>query len=316
MLPGHPPTGQTSTNGQALVRTTSGAEGNGVVTEIERVGVVGAGLMGSGIAEVSVRAGRDVIISEVDEQAAEAGRARIQQSLDRAVSKDKLSAADRDAALDRLRLTTDLSQLADRQLVIEAIAEDADLKTDVFARLDSVVTDPDAILASNTSSIPIAKLAAATGRSGNVLGIHFFNPVPVLKLVELVPALVTDERTVERASAFATDRLGKQTIRAQDRSGFIVNALLVPYLLSAVRMFESGFATAEDIDNGMVLGCAHPMGPLRLADLVGLDTLKAIADSMHAEYKESVYAAPPYLQRMVDAGLCGTKSGRGFYTYD
>lgn len=286
------------------------------MTEIERVGVVGAGLMGAGIAEVSIRAGRDVIVSEVDEQAAESGRARIQKSLDRAVSKDKLSQADRDAALTRLRVTTELDELADRQLVIEAIAEDADLKTRVFSRLDAVVTDPDAILASNTSSIPIAKLAGATGRPGNVLGIHFFNPVPVLKLVELVPSLVTDERTVERASAFATEQLGKQTIRAQDRSGFVVNALLVPYLLSAVRMFESGFATAEDIDNGMVLGCAHPMGPLALADLVGLDTLKAIADSMHEEYKESVYAAPPYLQRMVDAGLKGKKSGHGFYDYE
>ena len=286
------------------------------MTEIERVGVVGAGLMGAGIAEVSIRAGRDVIVSEVSEQAAEAGRARVQKSLDRAVSKDKLSQADRDAALGRLRVTTELGELADRQLVIEAIAEDADLKTQVFSRLDGVVSDPNAILASNTSSIPIAKLAGATGRPGNVLGIHFFNPVPVLKLVELVPSLVTSEETVERASAFATEQLGKQTIRAQDRSGFVVNALLVPYLLSAIRMFESGFATAEDIDNGMVLGCAHPMGPLALADLVGLDTLKAIADSMYEEYKESVYAAPAHLQRMVDAGLQGKKSGRGFYSYE
>lgn len=286
------------------------------MTEIERVGVVGGGLMGAGIAEVGIRAGRDVIVSEVSEQAAEAGRARIQKSLDRAVSKDKLSQADRDAALGRLRVTTELGELTDRQLVIEAIAEDADLKTQVFSRLDGVVSDPNAILASNTSSIPIAKLAAATGRPGNVLGIHFFNPVPVLKLVELVPSLVTSEETVERASAFATEQLGKQTIRARDRSGFVVNALLVPYLLSAIRMFESGFATAEDIDNGMVLGCAHPMGPLALADLVGLDTLKAIADSMHEEYKESVYAAPAHLQRMVDAGLKGKKSGRGFYSYE
>ncbi len=286
-----------------------------MVTGIERVGVVGSGLMGAGIAEVSARSGLDVVVSEVSEQAAEAGRARITKSLDRAVGRGKLAEADRDAALGRLRFTTELAELADRQLVIEAIAENEQLKTGVFAELDRVLTDPDAILASNTSSIPIAKLAAATSRPAQVIGVHFFNPVPVLKLVELVPSLVTSEETVRRAAEFATDGLGKQTIRAQDRSGFVVNALLVPYLLSAVRMFESGVAAAEDIDNGMVLGCAHPMGPLALADLVGLDTLKAIADSMYGEYKEQLYAAPPLLQRMVDAGHYGKKSGRGFYEY-
>jgi 3-hydroxybutyryl-CoA dehydrogenase len=287
----------------------------GVVTEIERVGVVGAGLMGAGIAEVSARAGLDVIVSEVDDAAAEAGRSRVSKSLNRAVDSGKITEADRDKALERLRFTTTLADHADRQLVIEAIAENADLKTKVFAELDGVVRDPDAILASNTSSIPIAKLAAATNRPGQVVGVHFFNPVPVLKLVELVPSLVTTEDTIKRASAFATGQLGKETIRAQDRSGFVVNALLVPYLLSAIRMVEGGFATAEDIDNGMVLGCAHPMGPLRLSDLVGLDTLKAIADSMYDEYKEPLYAAPALLQRMVDAGLKGKKSGRGFYQY-
>lgn len=285
------------------------------MAEIERVGVVGAGLMGAGIAEVSARAGLDVLVSEVGESAAEAGRSRISKSLDRAVSKGKLSESDRDDTLGRLRFTTALADLADRDLVVEAIAENADLKTEVFAELDRVVTSSEAILASNTSSIPIAKLAAATQRPQQVVGVHFFNPVPVLKLVELVPSLLTSEQTVERASAFATDQLGKETIRAQDRSGFVVNALLVPYLLSGIRMVEAGIATAEDIDNGMVLGCAHPMGPLRLADMVGLDTLKAIADSMHGEYKEQLYAAPPLLERMVDAGLNGKKSGRGFYEY-
>jgi 3-hydroxybutyryl-CoA dehydrogenase len=281
---------------------------------VERVGVVGAGLMGSGIAEVSAKAGLDVLVSEVSADAAEAGRARIEKSLDRAVKKGKLDEAERDAVLGRVRVTTSLDDHADRDLVIEAIAENAELKTSIFAQLDKVL-EPHAILASNTSSIPIAKLAGATERPTQVLGIHFFNPVPVLKLVELVPSLLTSEETVERASAFATEQLGKETIRAQDRSGFVVNALLVPYLLSAVRMVEGGFATAEDVDNGMVLGCAHPMGPLALADLVGLDTLKAIADSMYDEYKEPLYAAPPILQRMVDAGLTGKKSGRGFYDY-
>ncbi|MFD0919891.1 3-hydroxybutyryl-CoA dehydrogenase [Saccharopolyspora rosea] len=285
------------------------------MTKIERLGVVGGGQMGGGIAEVGARSGIDVIVVEVSDDAARAGRARLWKSLNRAVQAGKITEADRDEAQSRLHFTTTLTDLDDRQMVIEAIAEDAELKTKLFAELDEVVSDPDAILASNTSSIPIAKLAAATERPGQVLGVHFFNPVPVLKLVELVPSLLTGEDTVERAAAFATEQLGKQTIRAKDRSGFIVNALLVPYLLSAVRMVEGGYATAEDVDNGMVLGCAHPMGPLRLADLVGLDTLKAIADSMHEEYGDPNYAAPPLLRRMVEAGLKGKKSGRGFYDY-
>ncbi|MFB9568566.1 3-hydroxybutyryl-CoA dehydrogenase [Saccharopolyspora hordei] len=286
------------------------------MTKIERLGVVGGGQMGGGIAEVGARAGLDVVVCEVNEDAATAGRARLSKSLDRAVQNGKLTEADRDAALERLRFTTSLSDLADRSMVIEAIAEDEQLKTKLFADLDEVVSDPDAILASNTSSIPIAKLAGATGRPQQVLGVHFFNPVPVLKLVELVPSLLTSEETVERAAAFATEQLGKETIRAKDRSGFVVNALLVPYLLSAIRMVEGGFASAEDVDKGMVLGCAHPMGPLRLSDLVGLDTLKAIADSMFEEYGDPNYAAPPLLRRMVDAGLKGKKSGKGFYDYN
>lgn len=271
--------------------------------------------MGAGIAEVNARAGLDVIVSEVSDDAADAARDRIHGSLDRGAKKGKLSEDDRDAAKAHLRFTTALDDLADRDLVVEAVAENAELKASIFGELDRVVQSRQAILASNTSSIPIAKLAAATDRPQQVLGVHFFNPVPVMKLVELVPSLVTSEETVTRARTFAAEKLGKETIRAQDRAGFVVNALLVPYLLSGVRMYESGFASAEDIDQGMVLGCAHPMGPLTLADLVGLDTLKSIADSMYDEYKEPLYAAPPLLQRMVDAGLMGKKSGHGFYDY-
>lgn len=285
------------------------------MTKIERLGVIGGGQMGGGIAEVGARAGLDVIVCEVSDEAARAGRTRLWKSLNHAVQKGKLTEAERDAAQARLHFTTTLADLDDRNMVIEAIAEDEELKTKLFAELDKVVSDPDAILASNTSSIPIAKLAGATKRPQQVLGVHFFNPVPVLKLVELVPSLLTSEETVERAAVFATEQLGKETIRAKDRSGFIVNALLVPYLLSAIRMVEGGFASAEDVDKGMVLGCAHPMGPLRLSDLVGLDTLKAIADSMHEEYGDPNFIAPPLLRRMVDAGLKGKKTGKGFYDY-
>ncbi|MFD7655521.1 3-hydroxybutyryl-CoA dehydrogenase [Actinosynnema sp. NPDC059797] len=285
------------------------------MSDIQRVGVVGSGLMGSGIAEVCARAGLDVLVAEVSPDAAEAGRGRIASSLDRGVRSGKLSAEDRDAALERLRFTTDLGDLADRNLVVEAVAEIEQVKTEVFTALDKVVEDPRAIFASNTSSIPIMKLGMATGRPEQVIGVHFFNPVPVLKLVELVPSLLTGEQTRSRAEVFVTGALGKEVIRSQDRAGFVVNALLIPYLLSAIRMMESGFASAEDIDNGMVLGCAHPMGPLRLADLIGLDTTKAIAESMYEEFKEPLYSPPPLLLRMVDAGLFGKKSGRGFYDY-
>jgi 3-hydroxybutyryl-CoA dehydrogenase len=282
---------------------------------IERVGVVGCGLMGSGIAEVCARAGLDVIVTEVGQDALDAGRARIEKSLGRAVRSGKLDEAGRDAAFARLRFTPDLGELADRQLVVEAVAESEQIKTDVFTALDKVVTDPEAIFASNTSSIPIMKLGMATSRPQQVIGIHFFNPVPVLKLVELVPSLLTGETTKQRADEFVESVLHKEVILSQDRAGFVVNALLVPYLLSAIRMLESGFASAEDIDTGMVQGCAHPMGPLALTDLIGLDTTKAIAESMYAEFKEPLFSAPPLLLRMVDAGLLGKKSARGFYDY-
>ncbi|MEY9873356.1 3-hydroxybutyryl-CoA dehydrogenase [Streptacidiphilus sp. MAP12-33] len=285
------------------------------MSDIARVGVVGCGLMGSGIAEVFARAGLDVKVSEATGEALELGRTRITTSLDTAVRRGKLSEEDRDGALARISFTTELTDFADRDLVVEAVAEREDIKVAIFETLDRVVERRDAILASNTSSIPIVKLASATSRPEQVLGIHFFNPAPVQKLVEIIPTLTTSAETVARAEAFTREALVKDPIRARDRAGFVVNALLVPYLLSAVRMFESGIATAEDIDKGMEAGCAHPMGPLRLCDLIGLDTIVSIADSMYEEFKEPLYAAPPLLQRMVDAGLLGRKSGRGFYQY-
>ncbi|WP_433888284.1 3-hydroxybutyryl-CoA dehydrogenase [Streptomyces sp. CA-111067] len=285
------------------------------MSDIERVGVVGAGQMGSGIAEVCAKAGLDVRVAETTGEALELGRTRLTNSLGKAAERGKITEAERDAALSRLTFTTDLGEFADRDLVIEAVVENEQVKTDIFRVLDQVVTRRDAILASNTSSIPLVRLAVATSRPDQVLGIHFFNPAPVQKLVELIPALTTGSDTVKRAEHLVTEVLGKHAIRAQDRSGFVVNALLVPYLLSAIRMFESGIATREDIDNGMEMGCAHPMGPLKLSDLIGLDTIAAIADSMYHEYKEPLYAAPPILQRMVDAGRLGRKTSAGFYAY-
>jgi 3-hydroxybutyryl-CoA dehydrogenase len=282
---------------------------------VQRLGVIGCGLMGSGIVEVAARAGLDVLVREIDARAVEAGQARLTGSLDRGVTRGKLSPEDRAAALSRITFTTDLGDFGDRQLVVEAIAENEALKTEIFATLDKVVADPAVIFASNTSSIPIMKLGMATSRPKQVIGIHFFNPVPVLPLVELVPSLLTSEATIETARTFVTGPLRKQVITSQDRAGFIVNALLIPYLLSAIRMFESGFASAADIDNGMVLGCSHPMGPLALCDLIGLDTVKAVAESMYDEFKEPLYSSPPLLARMVDAGLVGKKGGRGFHDY-
>jgi len=279
------------------------------------IGVVGCGLMGSGIAEVAARAGCDVVVVEADDAAAKRGWARIEASLATAVDRGKLAPEQREDALRRIDVTAEFDALADRELVVEAVVESAPAKVSVFDRLDKVVESPDAVLASNTSSIPIMKLAMATRRPESVTGLHFFNPVPVLKLVELVPSLLTSEPTIERSERFATDVLGKRVIRSQDRAGFVVNALLIPYLLSAIRMLESGFATAEDIDAGMVEGCAHPMGPLHLTDLIGLDTTMAVAESLYEEFKEQLYAAPPLLSRMVDAGLLGRKAGRGFYEY-
>ena len=282
---------------------------------IQRVGVIGAGQMGGGIAEVCAKAGAQVVIYEPSQEFLDAGEKRIVASLERAKAKGKLAADDFEVARAQLSFTTDMAAMADRDLVIEAIIEDDAVKTKVFAQLDEIVTDPDAVLASNTSSIPIMKIAAATKNPQRVLGLHFFNPVPVLPLVELISPLVTSDAAIERTRQFAAEVLGKQVVRCGDRSGFVVNALLVPYLLAAVRMVESGFASVEDVDKAVVGGLSHPMGPLRLSDLVGLDTLKLIADKMYEEFKEPLYGPPPLLLRMVEAGQLGKKSGRGFYTY-
>jgi len=284
-------------------------------SEIERVGVLGCGLMGSGIAEVCARRGRQVVVVEIDAAAVERGRAKVERSLETAAARSKITTDERDLALSALSFTADWDAFADCDLVVEAVSEDPTLKDAAFRRLDATVKGAEAVLASNTSSIPIMKLAIATSRPENVVGLHFFNPVPVLPLVELVPSLLTSEDTIVTVGEFAQGVLGKNVIRSQDRAGFVVNALLIPYLLSAIRMFESGFATAEDIDAGMVHGCAHPMGPLALADLIGLDTTMAVALSMYAEFKEPLYAPPPLLSRMCEAGLLGRKSGRGFYGY-
>jgi 3-hydroxybutyryl-CoA dehydrogenase len=279
-----------------------------------RVGVIGGGLMGSGIAEVCARAGVDVTVVEVDEQRAEATRAKIEKSLDRATRSGKLEDGDRGAALDRLAYSTRVPDLEGADAAIEAIVEDEGAKRELFLELDRVLPDAE-FLASNTSSVPIMKLAADTSKPERVLGMHFFNPVPVLPLVELVRSIMTSEQTLGRAREFAEGTLHKTSIDSQDRAGFVVNALLVPYILSAVRMYESGFAAKEDIDRGMVKGCAHPMGPLALADLIGLDTLLAVSQSLYEEFRDPASVAPALLNRMVEAGLLGRKSGRGFYDY-
>ncbi|MHB1986894.1 MAG: 3-hydroxybutyryl-CoA dehydrogenase [Acidimicrobiales bacterium] len=281
----------------------------------ERIGVIGSGLMGSGITEVCARAGLEITVVEVDASAAQKGRSRVESSLATAVRRGKLREEDSERALAQIRYETDLSALGDRDLVIEAITEDERAKVETFRIIDNVVASEHAIFASNTSSIPIMKLATVTSRPEQVIGLHFFNPVPVLRLVELVTSLMTSDETIERATALATETLDKRVIRSQDRAGFIVNALLIPYLLSSVRMLESGFATRDDIDAGMVEGCAHPLGPLALSDLIGLDTMKAVAESLYEEFKEPLYAPPPLLLRMVEAGLLGRKSGRGFYEH-
>ncbi|GAA3582310.1 3-hydroxybutyryl-CoA dehydrogenase [Streptomyces osmaniensis] len=286
------------------------------MTEIRRVGVVGCGLMGAGIAEVCARADVPVTVVERDAEAARAGRLRVLRSLDRAAANGRIDAARRDRAADLITVVDEIEALHEHDLVIEAVAEDERLKVDVFTRLDSVVTDDRTILATNTSSIPVIRLAAATTRPDRVVGVHFFNPVPVLRLVELVPWLLTSPATAQRAEEFVTGTLGKEVVRTRDKAGFVVNALLVPYLLAAIRMVESGSATVEDVDRGMVLGCAHPLGPLALTDLIGLDTTRAIAESLYAEFREPQYSPPPLLSRMVEAGLLGRKSGRGFHAYD
>jgi 3-hydroxybutyryl-CoA dehydrogenase len=280
---------------------------------IERVAVLGGGLMGSGIAEVASAAGLSVVVREVDERASAAARGRIKESLARAVSRGKATEESAGDALDRIEFTVHLHELADVDLVVEAVPEDAALKTAVLAEVADVV-ERDAVIASNTSSIPIAQLAAAVPDPTRVLGLHFFSPGPVMGLVEVVVALDTSAETLAVGREFV-ERLGKTAIETKDRSGFIVNMLLVPYLMAAVRMYEDGFATREAIDEGMRLGCGHPMGPLTLCDFIGLDVLYSVCDSLYEEFKRPEYAPPPLLKRMVASGRLGRKTKRGFYDY-
>ncbi|MEP9416917.1 3-hydroxybutyryl-CoA dehydrogenase [Gordonia sp. VNQ95] len=279
-----------------------------------QLGVVGGGTMGAGIAEVAIRAGDDVLVLERDQEAADGARARIEKSLGRAVSKSKITEDDAAQALSRLHLTTSVGDFADRELVIEALPEIESLKVGFFAELDKV-TSPEAILATNTSSIPIIRIAKDVADPSRVVGVHFFNPVPVMPLVEIISSLASSPQAIETVTAYARDHLGKTTIAAGDRGGFVVNALLIPYLVSAIRMYESGYASKEDIDAGMVNGCAHPMGPLTLSDTVGLDVVLDVAESLFDEFRESHLAPPPLLRRMVEAGYLGKKTGKGFYDY-
>jgi 3-hydroxybutyryl-CoA dehydrogenase len=283
------------------------------MTRIESVAVVGAGFMGSGIAEAVAVAGIPVVVRDVDRAAVDLARERIAQSLSRAVSRGRLSAGEATAVEGRITLTTELSEVAGAALVVEAVPENERLKFEVLTAIGDVIGEQ-TIVASNTSSIPVTQLAQAVSRPERVIGMHFFSPVPVMALVELVVALDTSAETLADARAFA-QRIGKQPIETKDRSGFVVNMLLVPYLIAAVRMFEEGFASRDDIDTGMKLGCGHPMGPLTLCDFIGLDVLCAVCASLYEEFKRDEYAAPPLLKRMVASGRLGRKSGRGFYEY-
>jgi 3-hydroxybutyryl-CoA dehydrogenase len=279
---------------------------------ISSVGVVGGGFMGAGIAEVAALAGLAVVVRELPEYL-DGARQRLEGSLDRVVTRGKLDAADRDSALARVTLTSDLNDLAGVDIAIEAVPEDVELKTTIMKALGGVVAE-EAIIASNTSSIPIAQLAGRVPNPERVVGLHFFSPVPVMRLVEIIRALDTSDDTMATAHRLV-GQLGKQAIETKDRSGFIVNMLLVPYLMAAVRMYEDDFASREDIDDGMKLGAGHPMGPLTLCDFIGLDILHAICDSLYEEYKRDEYAPPPLMKRMIEAGRLGRKSGRGFYDY-
>ena len=281
--------------------------------DIEKVGVVGCGLMGSGIAEVAAKASFDVVVREVSDDLIEAGRVRIRKSLDRAVERGKLTVADRDAAWSSLRFSTELSALADRHLVIEAIVEEVAAKNELFSALDELC-GPETIFASNTSSLTITDMAAASGRPDRMVGLHFFNPVPVMELVEVVRTIATSDEAFSAAYSFA-ETLGKKPITAKDNSGFVVNLLLVPYMLDAIRQLERGVASMEDIDRAMTLGLGHPMGPFTLCDFVGIDTVYRISEIMFDEYREGRYAPPPLLKRMVSMGRFGRKTGKGFYDW-
>jgi 3-hydroxybutyryl-CoA dehydrogenase len=281
---------------------------------IDRLSVVGAGFMGSGIAESAASAGVEVTIYEPSEAPLTRSRGRLAESLARAVERGKLSGEEAEALTGRIRYTTALEELRGSEAVVEAVFEDPKVKGEIFKELDLLLTDA-RFLASNTSSIPIAELAAHTERPERVVGLHFFSPVPVMQLVEVVVAYDSSPDAVAAAEAFAS-QIGKQSIRTKDRAGFVVNMLLVPYLMAGVRMYEEGFASREDIDTGMRLGCGHPMGPLTLCDFIGLDVLQAVCDSLYDEFKRSEYAAPSLLKRMVVSGHLGRKTGGGFYEYD
>ncbi len=282
--------------------------------KIKKVGVLGCGLMGAGVAEVAARAGYTTVVREVSEGLLDKGRARIEKSLGRAIKKGKLEESDSEAVLGRVSGVVDLDELADCDLVIEAIVENIDAKRQTFAALDETVKKS-ALFASNTSSLTITQIAMSTSRPDRFLGLHFFNPVPVMKLVEVVRTLMTSDDAVDRAMGFVRS-LGKEPVACRDNSGFIVNRLLVPYMLDSIRAFEEGVGTIEDIDKAMQLGCGHPMGPLTLLDFVGLDTTLYIADIMFDEYREKRFAPPPLLKQMVLAGRLGRKSGHGFYEYE
>ena len=281
--------------------------------DISKVGVVGCGLMGGGIAEIAAKSGFNVVVREVTDELLEKGEARIRKSMERAVQKEKLTAEDRDAALARLSFTTNVPDLKDCDIVLEAIVEDLETKNALFGELDGLCSES-TIFASNTSSLTITDMAAATSRADRFVGLHFFNPVPVMKLVEVVRTIATSDETFERAFAFSK-ALGKKPVAAKDNSGFIVNLLLVPYMLDAIRQLERGVASVEDIDTAMALGCGYPMGPFILCDFVGIDTLNMIAEIMFEEYREARYAAPPLLKRIVAMGRFGRKTGMGFYDW-
>lgn len=285
------------------------------MADITRVGVVGCGTMGSGLAESCARAGLEVLVVASSAESVERGERRVRRSLDHGLKHGKVTEDDHRAALGHLKYTEDLADLGDRQLVLEAIVEDEQRKVALVKALGDVLEDEEAIIASTTSAIPIVKLARAARRPGNVVGTHFFNPVPVMALVEVIESLLTEEEVTARTVQFVTATLGKEVVRSRDRSGFVVNTLLVPYLLAAVRMVESGFASAEDVDRGMTLGCAHPMGPLTLIDFVGVDTVVNASAALYDEFREPSYAPPALLLRMYEAGLLGKKTSRGFYDY-
>lgn len=284
------------------------------MSDIKRIGVIGCGQMGAGIVETCALAGLDVTVVSSSPESSKNGRARLEQAIARAVRRSRIDADEAARAWDRIRFETTFPTLADRQLVIETVVEDEPTKIRVLREVDPYL-DANAVIATNTSSIPIARLARATSRPGQVVGTHFFYPVPAMPLVEVTGSLLTTEQTCDRVSDLLTERLGKTVIRTPDRAGFVVNVLFVPYLMSAMRMVESGYATAADVDTAMVAGCGHPMGPLALADMIGLDTLETVADSLYAEFQEPLYAAPPLLRRMVECGWLGRKSGRGFHVY-